>query len=311
MKAGVLIVLLAVAILFPAASPAFSGVEPGDLQAVLLRRIPPRPARAPSGSEFVKAILGLDKGRREEAIGRELAAGNIPEFLRNLKQVRFSRRSAGGGETALTLLAMPDYLAIGSDDDYLLIPMSLRTALDAAANYGFLLPTRRIVDAIFLQSPYHLKPQPLPAGPRMRSTAYYEEHNRRILQQRLSLCCPLGGLISGHKKDLVLTGRLERRPGQIAIYGWHDRSGNPIQPLSTVHGGAYADYSHGARLIADTALLDGRPRSVYEILEDPGLASLLSDEGPLAFVRRLMARHGALPGRGDQISRLRSEASGP
>jgi hypothetical protein len=291
MKTRILIILLVIAVALPISSLALSEAERADLQAFLIRKIPSRPVRSMTGSEFAKSIFRLDKGRREQAIRQQLAAGNLPDFLRRLKPVRFSHASAEGRVVELTVFVMPDYLAIGSNDDFLLIPMSLPTALEVALDYGFILPTRKIVDAIFGQSAFHLVPKPLPAGPRMVSTAYYQAHNQKIEKQRLVLRYPPGELIAGHKKDVVISDRLIRRQGKIAIYGWHYPSGNPIQPLSTVHNANYADYSHGIRLISDTVLLDGEPRSIYEILEDPELAPLLSDEGPLGKVRGLMARH--------------------
>ena len=120
----------------------------------------------------------------------------------------------------------------------------------------------------------------------MRSISYLQEHQRRIDEQRRGL--PLGDLISGHKKDLVISERLLERPGRVAIYGWHRRIGDPIQPLSTVHGEAYADYSHGVRLVSETVVVGGRPRSIYEALEDPALAPALTYEGVLPDARRLM-----------------------
>ena len=125
-------------------------------------------------------------------------------------------------------------------------------------------------------------------GPQMRSTAYYVEHNRKINRQRLALGCPLDALVSGHKKDVVLTNRLARNREKVAIYGWHNLSGTPIQPLTTIHGIGYADYSHGVRLVSRIALLDGKPVPVDEILQDPKLANLLSDEGAMRGLRQFM-----------------------
>ena len=116
-----------------------------------------------------------------------------------------------------------------------------------------------------------------------------------IKEQRLALGCPLGALISGHKKDVVLTNRLRETIGRIAIYGWHRLSGIPIQPLTIVHGANYADYSHGIRLISNVVLIDGQPRSIYEVLEDPKLAPILSDEGPIRKVLQLMGIHHPYP----------------
>jgi hypothetical protein len=98
---------------------------------------------------------------------------------------------------------------------------------------------------------------------------------------------PQGTLVAGHKKDVVLTNRLTRMPGRIAIYGWHRGKNDPIQPLSTVHGAGYADYSHGIRLVAGLALIEGRLRSVYNILEDSVLARVLSDEGAIRLAPAL------------------------
>ena len=81
---------------------------------------------------------------------------------------------------------------------------------------------------------------------------------------------------------MVISNRLTQKPGRIAIYGWHKADGKPIQPLSTVHGAGYADYSHGIRLVSEKVLVDGKLCSVYDILKDPELAPLLSDEGPMA-----------------------------
>ena len=127
--------------------------------------------------------------------------------------------------------------------------MNLYTAESVASHFGFILPTKKIVDAIYAQSTYHLSPQPMTAGPQMRSMEYYRTHNQMIQDQLHARGIPLGDLISGHKKDVVVTNRFANNEGKIAIYGWHRALGDPIQPLSTVHGAFYADYSHGIRLI--------------------------------------------------------------
>jgi len=176
---------------------------------------------------------------------------------------------------------VPDYLAIGSDKDFLRIPMNLETATAVVDRLGFMLPTRKIVDAIYQQSAFHFVPQPLPAGPQMRSTAYYLTHNEMIERQAQTHGIPAGPLVSGHKKDVVITNLLSRIKGRIAIYGWHLPTGLPIQPLSTVHGACYADYSHGIRLVSATAIVDGQIRSVSDVLQDRSLAKVLSDEGPI------------------------------
>ena len=138
-----------------------------------------------------------------------------------------------------------------------------------------------MVDAIYIQARHRLVPQPLPAGDQMRSTQYYWTHNELIDDQEQALGAQPGDLISGDKKDVVMTNRLVQHLGRIAIYGWHRAPGEPIQPLSTVHGANYADYSHGIRLVSRWALIDGKPRLVRDVLENPATARALSDEGPI------------------------------
>ncbi|MEO8257314.1 MAG: hypothetical protein ABI868_08220 [Acidobacteriota bacterium] len=251
--------------------------SPGNID-TLTRRIPQRSPRARTGSRVADALAGLDARGRERTILGEILDGNMPSFLRQLAPVELSYRAAGRTVSA-TIFVTPDYLAIGSDDDFLRIPMNLATATTIADAFGFVLPTRKMVNAVYEQSGHHFVPLPLPAGPRMTSTDYYRAHNALIEKQARAAAVSPGTLVSGHKKDVVLTNLLTRTPGRLAIYGWHRTNGAPIQPLSIVHGACYVDYSHGVRLVADRAWQDGELRPVREMLRDGSLASALSDEG--------------------------------
>src|SRR6516225_5508760 len=247
----------------------------------LTQGIPSRSSEDLTGSQFAQYISKMSSPGREEAILEEISKGNLPEFLRKLVPVELHGELANGQNLTATIFVTPDYLAIGSDSDFLRIPMNLHTAVTIAERFGFILPTRKMVDAIYLQSRYHLIPQPLPAGPQMRSTEYYSTHNHMIEDLVHTVGAPLGSLVSGDKKDVVMSNRLAMNLGRIAIYGWHRGPGQPIQPLSTVHGANYADYSHGIRLISEWALVNGKLQSIRQLLQNPSTARLLSDEGPI------------------------------
>jgi hypothetical protein len=234
-----------------------------------------------TGTHFAESISMLEGPQRERAILRELLGGNLPSFLRQLVPVELTERTAGGRPLSATIFVMPDYLAIGSDADFLRIPMNLETAIAIAARFSFVLPTRKMVDAIYKQSAFHFVPEPLTAGPQMRSTDYYRTHNEMIEKQARIRGVPVGQLLSGHKKDVVVTNLLARSERRIAIYGWHRPNGSPIQPLSTVHGACYADYSHGIRLVSAMAIENGAFQSVRDLLQDSRLADALSDEGAI------------------------------
>jgi hypothetical protein len=257
----------------------------------LTRSIPVAPGtRSMTGSQFTASIAEIDPRLRERVILQAILNGNIPEFLRKLVPVKLTARRPGGPLVTATIFVMPEYLSIGSDEDFLRIPMNLYTAAAAATHMGFVLPTRKIVDAIYQQSAFHFAPEPMQAGPQMRTTEYYRVHNEKIEEQFRRIGASIGALISGQKKDVVVSNLLARNPGHIAIYGWHRTNGVPIQPLTTVHGACYADYSHGIRLISETVLLNGERRSIYDLLADPVLASVLSDEGPIPNLRGLLQR---------------------
>jgi len=264
-----------------AAAPAVSCDE-------FAQRIPQRSAAALPASKLVERLKGMSGLERETAAAAQLLAGNIPDFLRHLVPIRLTGHLASGRTIHVTFCTLPDYLAIGSDDDFMLIPMRLQTALVVASSYGFLLPTTKMVDAIYAQASLRLAPQPLPAGAQMRSTDYYWRHNQAVAEQRSHYGLSLGVLTAGDKKDLVLSNRLWRNPRQVAIYGWHRAIGRPIQPLSTIHGARYVDYSHGVRLVASVAYVDGAARSLSDVLKDTQLASTLSDEGAIRHLVELL-----------------------
>ena len=247
----------------------------------LTRAIPARSLQDLTGSQFVRYVSNMDARDREQAILDEISKGNLPEFLRKLVPVKLQGQLATGKDLIATIFVTPDYLAIGSDADFLRIPMNLHTAVAVAQRFGFVLPTRKMVDAIYLQSRYRLVPRPLPAGSQMRSTEYYWTHNELIDDQMHAVGLQPGALVSGDKKDVVMSNRLAAHLGRIAIYGWHKAAGQPIQPLSTVHGANYADYSHGIRLISQWAVVNGKVELVRDILQDPSQAAILSDEGPI------------------------------
>jgi hypothetical protein len=242
-----------------------------------LLRLPGRPAGAIGGAEFARRTSGLSSADRDRAVVAELERGNVPSFLGHLTPVKLRTDGFLGQGLAATIWVTPDYLAIGSDDDFLYVPLTYYSATVVADHFGCVLPTARMVDAIYEQSAHHLKPAPLPAGPMMRSNQYLSKHQQRIDEQRSGL--RLGELVSGHKKDLVLSNRLRQLPGRVAIYGWHRGPGDPIQPLSTIHGARYVDYSHGVRLVSATVVVNSRPRSIYDALQDSQVAPVLSREG--------------------------------
>lgn len=262
--------------------------HPGPCGQASLRAIPSRPPGAPTGREFARSVWNLTGPARDARIVAQLVEGNIPGFLRHLIPVTV-RGETLEGRTRVTVCVFPDYLAVGSDSDFLYVPLGLQAALEVAGRFGYVLPTPKLVDAIYATSPVKLLPEPLAPTDAMRSTAYVLRHTELIDLERTLYPEPLGTLTSGDKKDLVLTDRLWEIPGRVAIYGWQRASGRPIQPLSTFHGARYADYSHGVRLVSRIVYVNGVARTIDAVLADRELAPLLSREGPLQHLATRLA----------------------
>ena len=240
--------------------------------------LPARPKGAMGGKEFMKKISSMSREEREAPILREITSGNFPEFLRVFKKVPIVEVSKNDGkEISATIEVMPDYLAVGSDRDFVRIPMTPHTAQQIADRFGCTLPTRKMVDAIDRVGEVHLAPQPMTHD--RETVATFVEHNTLIEKQRGDQ--PLGALIIGIKKDIVLTPRIFEKPKRLAIYGWRQLNGQPIQPLAIVHVDWYVDYSHGVRLVRDRIELNGKSAKISEVLADANHCGLVSDEGPM------------------------------
>jgi len=248
--------------------------------------LPPRLAGALTGTEFAGRIAALDLEAREQDIVAQITSGNLPNFLRKLCPVTTTSIAEGKTNSA-TFYAMPDYLAVGSDDDYFLTPISPNTGQRIADALHCSLPTPRMVDQIYAAAEVKLAPAPIPPSSAMTTMPVFSNHNAIVRTHRAEQlkAHPLGALVAGHKKDVVISARLASAPGKVAIYGWHQTNGVPIQPLYLQHSAAWVDYSQCTRLVQQQMTVNGVSTTVAQVLADPALAGLLSNEGPIADAR--------------------------
>jgi hypothetical protein len=249
--------------------------------------LPARPADAPTGSEFLRMTAGLSPGEREDAIYAEVMRGNVPEFLRHLVPVQLT--NAPGRDPAparpattpleATIWVMPDYLSIGSDQDFVRIPMNALTATRIALELGLLLPTAKVVDAVHRQAAIRVQPHPLRPTGAMTTNEYYQHHEDVVAADIGTY--PRGAIVSGHKKDVVVAIHKRNRPGSLSLYGWLRPDGEPMQKISDAHDADYADYAQAVRLVSRTIRFpDGAEQPVITALRTRDTAALLTDEGP-------------------------------
>ena len=237
-----------------------------------------------SGSAFLAATAAMGTADREAQILAQLQRRNVPPFLRGNFSLRVA--VAGLGHT-LVFGALPDYLSIGAADaDFVRIPTAAFTAQCAADAFGASLPTPKMVDLIWRAAPVHVEPRPLPPTANMTSNAWFAQENALIEAELAALGSPTRSLgVAGDKKDIVITNGYIARPNATCIYGWPWLNGTNVQELFCGHAAAYADYSHGVRLVQSNVTLDGQQARLADVLADETLSALLSYEGPLASAR--------------------------
>jgi len=265
---------------------------------LVLRDLPPRPSNAGSGSGLGETWVKMDADQpvadreapgalpkslrilREEQIEAEILGGNFPDFMRQLVQIDVLIPDLQQAEKETQQLrtasywVMPDYLMAGNDKDFLRLPMQPLTAQRIADKLGFFLSTAKIADDVYVAAAVKLEPQPLIEA--REAFATFVHHHALIEEQRQGR----PGLIAGIKKDVISTPRLFQtdRPNREALYGWHKPDGQPIQPIYTGHVDHYVDYSHGFRLVWQYIRVGDKYLHYTEVLQDPVLRQLLTNE---------------------------------
>jgi hypothetical protein len=241
--------------------------------------IPERKANAETGSEFTHRIKSLPLSEREEEIYKALSSGNMPDFLRKLVIIRGDFEDALGEAHEVIYQAMPDYLAVGSNEDFCRIPMNPHTAQRLTDLFGGSLVTSKISDHVYENAAIKLSPFFYkPVDNQNESVEKFVEHNNQIELQKKEAGGQNGQLIAGIKKDIILSHQLSDLSNKVIIYGWHQLDGKPIQPVYAGHVDWYVDYSHGIRLISQMIKIDGKELAISQILQDPILFKLISDE---------------------------------
>ena len=196
-------------------------------------------------SDAFYAKYDAPSAARELAVIDQVRKGNVPSVSRQFKTITVAGK-ARGQNLFVDVPVSTDYLAIGTDQDFVRAPLTGPAAQLIASEMGYALPTAALVAEIYKQADVKLRPQPtnwyLYANA-MRKGSNYVLFNRTIETQRQGRA----GLVAGHKKDVVATNLLDAYPGRVAIYGWQQAGGAPIQPLAVPHDYSYEDYSHGIR----------------------------------------------------------------
>ena len=228
-----------------------------------------------AGTEFYRQAAAMKWGARDSLALIEFMAGNIPSFLQKFVPIETSIVDSTTGKTIkATYFVSPDYLSLGTNEDWARINITPMAAQRMADTIRCFLPTRKIVDDIYKASALKLEPVPMYAFRDSSPTMW--QHHLIIEGQRKGR----SGLIAGIQKDVVISGKITRdgRTNRVAIYGWHKLDGKPIQPLYTGHINWWVDYSQGIRFVYRQVKVNGQWMDYIDILKDKRLQRLLCDE---------------------------------
>jgi hypothetical protein len=228
-----------------------------------------------TGEAFYEQAAAFQWKQRDSLTRDFVLKGSIPRFLQRFAPVRtqFLDSSSGKVYTAVYYVS-PDYLSIGTNKNWARIHITPFLAQELADSLQCFLPTRKMVDEIYKAA--RIKLAPIPFTQARDSTPTFYQHHLAVEQQRAGR----KGLVAGIQKDIVTTGRLfsYSKKDRVAIYGWHQLNGKPIQPLYTGHVYWYVDYSQGVRLVYKLIRVNGKWMHYSTVLNDPILRNLLCDE---------------------------------
>jgi hypothetical protein len=230
-----------------------------------------------TGDDFCQSIIGLMPGQhRDDLVMAKICSDGLPEFMKTPVEITVSENG-----NILKYYATPDYICIGTDSNYVRMPIMAKTMRALCDKMNMALSTRKMVNQVWNAA--QAKMIPSPNGPPytevMGSITKLLENENRIRLQLENVS--LGTLVSGIKKDVVNAKALTTAHDRLGIYGWIKKDSTPIQGLNCVsHNAQYVDYSQTLRGISRTMLLNGNEVDFYDIIKDQNLCSLISDEGP-------------------------------
>jgi hypothetical protein len=279
---------------------------------------PARGGSARGGRAFMETILSekdpADWNKREQAIVAELSAGNMPDALLRWVKIEIEYKDKTR-DLKGSIEVLPDYLCVGSNDDFVYVPLDAISAQLIADRFDVLLPTARICHLIYDKTPpknrikaiardyYHPdeKRRIAKKGRGQMSSAAYLEHSAAIQAKMKSESIAFGELVAGHKKDVIIAKASHARPDRLAFQGFYDKDEFPFhpcynsgtlnkacrkdEPTISKHHPRYADYSHGVRLVHPWMIVNGERKRVEDVLKDADLSHLISSEGPVVPAR--------------------------
>lgn len=232
-------------------------------------------------SELLKELVDFPGKERERQVHDFVLRGDVPAWLQHWVPVPVKHDDFEG-----EFYCAPDFLTMGSDDDFIRCRVNPLTAESIGRYLGGVTPTRKMVQLIYRHA--HAIPASTwgpPYGAGMLRTYRWPVQDGKIAKVMRVKGLRPGDFVAGHLKNIVIGRGLKDKQGAtVGIYGWYRKDGSVIQGPSInwdSHEWSYTDYSHGWRPVYHSMLVNGVVLPVREVLMDDDMCPLISDEGVL------------------------------
>lgn len=269
-----------------------------------------------TGSEFLKQVWDVRIPMLSKLGLNEMLKGNMPSFLDD-RIACHTEAVIDGGYYRLTYYVKPNYLAIGTDEDYVLWPLSiidLQNFCNAQMVTSvsdpndqtpkWFIATKKLVLNNWYASACKIPPQALGASADMTWPVKIQQEQKQINEQMLKKGCKLTAFCRA-KKAYISAPKMAndgstggpKTEGILHFTGWYgfekiipdervvgSFNGMPVYGVQAGdetgnHEASYADYSHGCDVIYYDCDVNGMQFTFDELCTHPKLHVLVSDEG--------------------------------
>ncbi|MBR2049919.1 MAG: hypothetical protein IJ957_04360, partial [Rikenellaceae bacterium] len=148
-----------------------------------------KPAATLAGSDFMRRADTTAFWTLEDIIVETVTAGQVPDALRHFRKITFTTPVVDSVEILrkkhkVEMWVLPDYVAIGTNDDFVRMPMGPLAAQRIADALDCTLPTPFLVDRIAEASEGHVDIFPFrPLGNRNSQPIVFQDSNNAINAQ--------------------------------------------------------------------------------------------------------------------------------
>ncbi len=187
-----------------------------------------KPSATLSGNDFMRRADTTSFWTLEDLIVEAVTAGQVPDALRQFRKITFTTPVVDSVEILrrrhkVEMWVLPDYVAIGTNDDFVRMPMGPLAAQRIADSLDCTLPTTFLVDRIAEASEGHIDIFPFrPLGGRNCQPIVFQDSTNAINALFKAHGYHFGQFISGLKKDIVITYKIQTLTDyerNVAIYG--------------------------------------------------------------------------------------------